>query len=146
MTTDVVQGSLKLIGLPDGYCWESMEKFLQDFEKLFGVEIPTSITNVIVSPVQPLDDSRLSLWFRLSNSGSFIGIYMYGAGTWNQVYPAPGQLFRLVGNSTTPPAGFILADSSAPGITATVAVYLLGTWHDSGSGYYDVYDAVFVGF
>lgn len=148
-TTDVIQGALKLLGLPDDKCWSSFSEFLQDFPNLYGVEISNKITNVIVSNAQPLDSERDTVWIRTDNSGSFIGIFLYGAGTWQQMFPAPNQLFRMYGLSTSLPAGFTLATHvNVPAITTAMETQLKTGWYPAppSAGPYTVFDAVFTGF
>jgi hypothetical protein len=144
---DVVQGVLKLIGSTDGQCWTNMDDFIRWFVSNVGVEIGTEITNIKVSSSAPTDAQRNYLWFRMSNSGSFIGIYLWGAGTWNLVWPLVGQIIRMYGRSDQPPSGFAVADTSAAGLPTAVVAMLQASWVlNSGGTYWDLFDVVFVGF
>lgn len=116
--SDVILGALKLVGKADCQCFTGIPDFLKAFPKLFAVEIPASITNVIVSVDQP-DDSQLDcVWFRLSPSGSFSGIFIYATGDWQQIWPVPNAVFKMYGDSRSIPAGYALVDANNPHFTA----------------------------
>lgn len=138
-----VLGALKLTGLIDNLeCYTSIQQLLRDFPKLFSVEVPSSITNVIVSNQQPTATQRDAVWFRRSNGGVFIGIYLFSEGTWRQFFPVPKTLYRLYGDSREPPFGYILASDSAA-LTSEQVAFLETQWHrDPTDTYWDIYDAI----
>ena len=76
-TSNVTRAEIVLKGLPDLNCFTSWQEFLQALPDLLGVLIPSDITNVVVSNVQPTSSQTFDVWFRLSNSGSFIGIIYF---------------------------------------------------------------------
>jgi len=148
--SDVINAPTVLVGLPDVACFTSFKDFLEALPKYLYAQIPTSVTNVVIGNTQPNDSQRNSLWFRKDNSGSFVGLYIYSAGIWNQIYPVPNQLFRVYRLTTDPltyPKGFDRADNS-PNIAATTKTWLITQWlADPGNpGYYLVYDLVYIGF
>lgn len=141
ITPDVVEGSLKLRGLPDVACFTSFIEFLRAIPDYYGVEIPNSITNVVVSNIEPLDTQRDYIWFRRSNGGTFLGIYVYASGSWKQVAPAPQQVFWMYGDSRNVPDGYILVDNNNPNFTAGEVTALQAKYISDPSSTYFVYFA-----
>lgn len=141
-----INGSIVLVGLPDTLCYQTIEELVNDLPNILQVSIdPPLITNVIVSATQPLSGQAGSVWFRVSNGGTFIGIYMFSGGTWTQVFPAPGEIRWVVGDSANPPAGFILTDNAAY-LSSAIKAHLHTFWYpNGGSGpwqYFSVVPAV----
>lgn len=146
ITPDVVEGSLKIKGLPDLACFTSMLDFLKALPTYYGIEIPNSITNVIVSNVEPLDTQRDFIWFRRSNSGSFLGIYLYASGSWKQAFPAPQQIFWMYGDSRDVPDGYLLVGPDNPNFTAgEVTAYEAKYIADPTNTYYVYFATTFEG-
>lgn len=145
---DVIEGALKLIGLPQAECWTNLEDFIKWLVANIAVEVPPNITNVIVSNVQPSDSQRDCIWFRRNNSGGFMGIFIFNAGAWKQLYPVPNQLFRIYGNSNNIPDGFALADNNIANISTDMFNFLKSQWmlDPGGSGAYFIFDVVYIGF
>lgn len=109
LPTTVIKGSIVVQGVPEAACFDTFSELLNSLSKYLSVEIAqSSISNVVISNQQPgaLDVNKI--WFRLANSGSFIGIYKFSGTQWVQVLPAPGQVFWMAGNSASPPTGFAL--------------------------------------
>lgn len=124
-----IPNAIKLQGLPDDTCFTTFAELLKALVEFMSLEIPASITNVVVSNVQPLDDQRNAVWFRMSNGGDFIGIYIFSGGTWIQIYPVPGvQFLRIAGDSTLPPAGYVLGNDPSLGLTAAQIAHIEGQW------------------
>lgn len=147
---DVVDIPIKVVGLPDLVCANSLVDFLNQLPNLIVGQAPTSITNIVVGNVQPLDTQRDTIWFRKDNAGNFIGIYVYSAGTWQQMFPMPGQIFphyRQSTDPTTDPVGYTRVDN-AVGVPAAVVTQLQTQWVADGAnpGYYLRDDVVFTGF
>lgn len=138
--TDTLLGAVKIVGLPEGCYFESFEELLKSLCKYLAIEIPDTITNVVIGNVQPADSQRDHLWFRKDNSGTFVGLYIYTGGQWLKVFPVPGQIFRLYGDSASIPTGFTLADTSNPNLTAAMAAALMAQWYTDGSGTYQIFD------
>lgn len=128
-TGSIVVGDLVLKALPELLCYKDFESFVKDIPNLFAIRVPSTITNVIVSNQQPTNSQTTSLWIRQSNSGSFMGIYVFAQGLWRQIAPIPNQIFWLYGDSNNPPAGFKTTDdASGIEISATLAVALKAQW------------------
>lgn len=136
-------GALKLTGLIDNLdCYTSIQQLLRDFPKLFDVELPAGISNVIVSNQEPTATQRSAVWFRMSNGGTFIGIYLFSSGAWRQFFPVPQTLYRIYGDSREPPFGYILASDSAA-LTSEQIDFLELQWHrHSSDDYWDIFDVV----
>lgn len=142
-----VNGALKINNLPDLACFQSFEDLLKALPTFLTVEVPSTITNVIISNVQPQDNQRDAIWFRRSNSGEFIGIYLYSSGTWRLVFPSPNALIRMYGDSRDVPEGYILADETNPNLTANQASFIKSSWlKDPTDTWYVIFDVTWVGF
>lgn len=123
-----IPNAIKLQGLPDDTCFTTFAELLLALTKYMSLEIPASITNVVVSNVQPLDDQRNAVWFRMSNGGDFLGIYIFSGGSWIPIYPLPGQFMRIPGNSQFPPAGYVLGNDPSLGLTAAQIAHIESQW------------------
>lgn len=141
--TITVKGALKLLTNPDLECFTSFKEFVTQIPKLFGVEIPGTITNVIISNIEPNDTQRDSVWFRKSNGGTFLGIYLYSDGAWRQFFPVPRQVYRIAGgDSREVPEGFILTDDAGY-LTVAEKDHLRLDWlRDPTDTYYVIFDVV----
>lgn len=149
--TDIVRANIVLTGLPDTKCFTSWQDFIQDLPNILAAEVPSSVSNVVVSNVQPNSSQTTSVWFRTSNSGSFIGIYVFAQGEWHQIYPVnvdtgvpTTQIFWLYGDSANPPAGWTNTDTYI-GLSGAVKTALKAQWVLEGATY-TYYSAVFSGF
>lgn len=143
---DLVYGELQVIGIPDTYCFESAQQYYESIAKNFRPVFSRTITNVVISNVQPTEEERQSLWIRMSNGGQYIGQYVFSGTSWKQISPAPQGLFRMYGDSRSVPEGYKLADASNGKLTATQAAFLITTWHlHTSTLYYDIFDVTFEG-
>lgn len=138
-----VQADIQIKGLPDLACFTSFGQLLRDLPNYLQVNIPTNITNVIVSNTQPAESQRNTVWFRMSNGGVFIGIYLFSEGTWRQFFPVPDAVYRVAGgDSRNPPAGYILTDD-AGNLTQAEKDHLKASWLlDPTGGFYVIFDVV----
>ena len=148
---NVTRAEIVLTGLPHTKCFTSWQDFLAALPSFLSVEVPSSITNVIVSNIQPTSSQTADIWFRTSNSGSFIGIYVFAQGVWHQIYPVnvdgvpdTTQIFWLYGDSANPPAGWTNTDNYA-GLSVPVKTALKSQWVLEGA-IYTYYSAVFTSF
>lgn len=139
----IIPNSLKLIGNPDLECFTTFKEFVAAIPSMFGVDVPNTITNVVVSNIQPTDTQRTAVWFRMSNGGSFIGIYLFTEGAWRQVFPVEGQGYRIFGgDSRDPPFGYIPADQ-ASFLSAAEKTFIRQQWfRDPTDTFYTIYDVV----
>ena len=139
---DSVEGTIELVNVPDTACYTSFANLLRDLQNYIQVRVPKSVTNVVVSNVQPLDTQRNSVWFRQSNGGVFMGIYLYSNGSWQQFFPVPRSIYRVSGDSRNPPEGFITTDD-ANFLTSDQKDFLRATWMpDPTAQFYIIYDVV----
>lgn len=144
----VVTGGIKVIDVPDDACITTVRDLVLQLEKYLAVEFEDEkITNVIVSTNEPDTTSRDVLWFRLDNSGNFIGLYVFVQGQWLQMFPPPQAIIRMYGRSDDIPPGYQLISEDTPGLTAEAAAAIIEGWHETEaeSGLYDVFDVVYVG-
>lgn len=138
-----VLGALRLLGIPDTQCFTDFKQIWKAIEQNFAVVLPVTITNVTVGPTQPLDTERNNVWFRTTNGGTFIGIYMFSDGTWRQFFPVPNSIYLISGDSRTPPDGYITTEDSAS-LDAAQRTFLKDNfWHQNASLlYYDIFTVV----
>jgi hypothetical protein len=122
-TESLVIGNVVVINdIPDTFCFTTTQEFILALTKFLGVELPNSITNVIISNNQPLDDQRDSLWVRRNNAGVVVGIYVFTDGLWQQRFPAPREVFWMYAlganadGETDVPKGYTLADEANPAL------------------------------
>lgn len=133
---------VQIKGLVDETCFSSFQEFIQAIPSFLQVLVPRTVTNVTVSNVQPLDTQRDYVWFRRSNGGVFMGIYVYSEGTWRQVFPVPDGVTRIAGgDSRNPPDGYIsVEDSNLP---SDQIAHLMTSWLlDPTGSFYVIYDVV----
>ncbi len=136
------EASLVITNLPDTACFTTFGDLLRALPDFLKVVIPTNITNVVVSKTQPLDTQRDNVWFRFSNGGVFMGIYLFSEGTWRQFFPAPNAIYQVAGDSRDPPAGYILA-SDANFLSSTQIAHLQAFWLlDPTGNFYTLFDVV----
>lgn len=142
----LVRGAVKVQDLPDLACFKSFEDLLKALEKYLVVEVPDSITNVVISAIPPENPSRDVIWFKLSNSGSFIGIFVFSGGEYLQQFPAPKTIERFYGNSDEVPPGWEVISASTVGFTSAMVAKLQADWlRDSSDTFWLIYDAIYTG-
>ncbi len=143
---DVVLVPLVVQGLIETACFDSVPEFIQALTKYLAVQIPTTITNVIVSNTQPLSSERTSIWVRLNNAGSFIGFYVYSGGTWQAVFPPPNGIIPMYGDSRDVPKGFTLADEDNAKVGTYLGTLLKARWiRDQTNTYWVYFETTFDG-
>lgn len=96
-----VLGALKSTGVPQNACYESFAQLLKDLPNWLTVEVPATISNVVVSVTEPGEDSKGKVWYRISGTGAFVAQYLFFNGSWKRLYSyAPGQVIWMSGNSS----------------------------------------------
>ena len=109
----IIKGAIKVQGVPESACFQNFAQLLNALGTYLSVEIANqAFSNVVISVAQPGQADRDKMWVRLNPAGQFIGFYFYFNNIWNQVYPVPGEIFWLIGDSANPPAGFAFFDNS----------------------------------
>ena len=142
-TQSSIKGAVKVSGVPDSACFSNFTELLKALGQYLTIEIPNqSFSNVVISNVQPGQADRNKIWWRLANSGGFVGMYLYSGGSWVQVFPAPQQIFWLYGDSDNPPAGFSFT-AVATVFTAPDYAALIANAIPAGAGPYTYYPALF---
>ncbi len=102
-----ITAPIKVLNLPDSFCYEDMPQFVKALSQYLVAVIPTSVTNVVVSNVQPNDTQRFTVWFRLNNAGTFVGIYIFSNGTWVPLYPPETKTWEPVYSTSDPAMSFV---------------------------------------
>ena len=142
----VVTGAIKFIDVPNDFCITTITDLIKFIQEHGTVEFNASeITNVVVSTTQPSDTSVI--WFQISPSGNFIGVYVYVQSTWVPVFPPPNQVIRMYGSSNSLPTGFELISASTPGFTASMVSFLQTQWlpNPNDPTEYFIFDVVYTG-
>lgn len=147
----IVTGAIKFTDVPNDFCITDITALVQFVQKHGIVEFNASeITNVVVSNEQPTDTSVV--WFQISPSGNYIGVYVYVQSQWVPVFPPPGQVIRMYPtggrpNSSQLPAGYQLITSTTPGFSSAMVAFLQASWmpDPSSPGNYLIFDVVYTG-
>lgn len=84
----VAIGTVKIKNLPEATCFKTFEEFLLALQTYLVIEIPDTITNVVVGSSEPSSSQRDSIWYRFNSTGDFLGIYLFSGGSWNLQIPA----------------------------------------------------------
>lgn len=106
---NTVASALHVIALPERACFTTWREFIESIPQFIGVEVPASVSGVIVGAAPPGEGDRDKIWFRRDNSGAFLGIYAFQNGAWRkliQTLDGVEQIFWVVGDSENPPDGF----------------------------------------
>ena len=145
--TDVITGALKLNNFMEGKCFTSWADFIAAVPSMFSVEVPSNITNVSIGNQQPTSSELDHLWIKQDPSGSFIGLFLYAQGAWQQVYPVPNQIFLVYGDSRNIDPGFTLA-SDDTNLSAAQIQTLQKIWHIGGTSptWYSIFHVTYTGF
>ncbi len=124
-----VIGELVLKTLPELQCYKNFTEFLKDLPNLYAVNVPATVTNVIVSPSQPTSSQTTSVWIRTSTDATILGLYVFSGGKWVQIAPAPNQIIWMYGDSENPPVGYKTTDAiSGAQISTGLATSLKALW------------------
>lgn len=106
-----VRGAIKIDNLPERARFTTWLEFLEQLPDLLTVEVPSSISGVIVSIDEPGEQDRDKVWYRRDSAGRFVGVFAFQGGGWNLFYQfAPQQVIWTWGDSNTIPDGFTLID------------------------------------
>lgn len=134
---DVMKASLVTQNIPENACFENFRQLLEALPQYLAVQIPASITNVIVSNVQPSSSQTTSIWFRVSNAGGFMGIYVFSQGNWHNIYPInDGNQFQMqtfVSLDGTVPDGWTKVEVGDPLLPGPVVTNLIADNFTSGT-------------
>jgi hypothetical protein len=140
--------TVKIKGLPEFECPTTFKEWLVLLETYLEVTIPESVGAVVVSVNPPAENDRTKVWFRVDNSSSFIGIYVYTGGSWQKIYPLTGQVFWCHGSSLEVDPGFKLIDENNPEYTAAEANFFKALYLKDplGGDFYTYFAVSYVGF
>jgi hypothetical protein len=142
----IVTGAIKFIDVPNDFCITTITELIKFVQKHGAVEFNASeITNIYVGTSQPTDTSVV--WFQISPSGNFIGVYVYAQSQWLPVFPPPNQVIRMYGDSANVPLGYELITSTTPGFSLAMVTFLQAQWmpNPSSPSDYVIFDVVYVG-
>lgn len=142
----LVPGSIKVLDLPETKTFKSFEELLQAFEQYLAVEIPDSITNVVVSTQPPTSPSRNVIWYKLNASGSLVGQFVFSGGAYRQQFPPPNEVTKMHGSSDAVPAGYKLVIAGEDGFTTPEVLTMQATWYPPGpTGPWTIFDVIYTG-
>lgn len=144
---DTVKGVLRVNSIPERECFYSWRDFLEKMPTLLSVELPTSVSGVVVGRDFPTDDDKDKVWFRRDQSGVFLGVYAFQDGAWRPFYNfAPGQVIWTVGNSENIPQGFVLITTDDEVIPSTVVNAIKAQYIPNGLGGFAYFALRYEGF
>lgn len=144
----VITGAIKFVDVPNDFCLTNITDLIKFIQKFGKIEFDASqVTNVVVSVDQPEIIQGLNIiWFKISNSGNFIGVFVYVNSQWLQMFPVPAGIYRISGDSNNPPPGYTLITSTTPGFTAAMVNHLESQWlRDPTDSYWVIFDVVYTG-
>lgn len=145
-----VRGAVKIDNLPDRACFTSWKDFIESLPNYLTIEVPTSITNVIISSNPPGEDDRDKLWLRRDNSGRALGFYTYQNGGWRpfdtSIVEGVINIKWVVGNSNDIPDGYALVDANSVGIPTNVIQALMAQYVPNISGGFSYFAIQYIGF
>lgn len=76
-------GLVKVLNIPQNFCFQgSAGDILQQIAANLAVQLPSSITNVVVGNSEPTNIQTTAIWVRQDGSGQFIGLYTVNEGSW----------------------------------------------------------------
>lgn len=144
MTT--VTGAIKFVDVPNDFCITDITDLVRFIEKHGKIEFDASqVTNVDVSVDQPTDTTVI--WYKLSPSGNFLGIFIYFQSAWQQLFPVPDGIYRVHGDSTNPQPGYEVISNTTPGFTTAMVTFIQTQWlRDPTNNFWVVFDVVYIGF
>lgn len=77
------QGLVKVLEVPQNFCFQGTAgDILTQIANHLAVQLPETISNVVVSASEPSDIQNTALWVRTDNAGNFIGLYVVSEGNW----------------------------------------------------------------
>lgn len=142
----IIAGAIKFVDVPNDFCITNVTELIKFIHQHGKIELDASqITNVVVGVDQPSDTTVI--WFRISASGNFIGVYVFVQSQWLPVFPPPQQVIRMYGDSTDIPEGYQLISSGTPGFSAAMVTFLQTQWmpNPSSPGDWLIFDVVYTG-
>lgn len=137
----VVRGALKIDNVPDRACFSTWRQFLESIPDFLTVEVPSSVSGVVVGPNTPDEDDRDKIWFRRDNGGNFLGVWAFQNGAWRPLFNfGTNQIIWTFGDSTNIPDGFVLIEEGDPVIPSNIVQGLTALYIPAqagpGFGYY----------
>lgn len=143
---DIAAGQLVLKGVLESCSFTGFVDFVRALPDLLGVEIPASVSNVVLSAEQPSEGERGKIWMRQDSDGKFVGGYIFSEGTWSQFFPAPNGIFWMYGDSRNVPPGYTLADEQNTKLPQGVGLFLKNRWKfDDTATFYTAFEVTFNG-
>jgi len=143
---DVTRGSLKVNNLPDRVCIRSWKEFIESIPSFITVEVPASVSNVVIGNTAPGEDDIDKLWLRRDASGTFLGLYIFQGGEWVLITPPPETVWWFYGNSEDPPNGYTTILTGDPVISPAVVEALIPRYVAISPGVYSYYAGRYTGF
>lgn len=143
---DVTRGSLKVNNLPDRVCIRSWREFIESIPGFITVEVPASVSNVVIGNTAPGEDDIDKLWLRRDSSGTFLGLYVFQGGEWVLITPPPETVWWFQGTSADPPNGYTVILTGDPVVDPDVVQALIPRYVAGPGNTYKYYAARYTGF
>lgn len=143
----LITGAVKIKNLPTDFAITDVISLVKFIEAQAAVQFNASqITNLVISVDAPDATNRNTVWWRLNNAGSFVGLFTYIGSAWVQAFPVPSGVFKIYGNSGNIPTGYVLVSESIPGFTAAMVNKLKEGWQrDPTDSFWIIFDVVYIG-
>lgn len=145
---NTVVGGLVVNDLPDRACVNTLKEFIELLPQYLSVDVPASVSNVVIGTNNPGSDDVGKLLLRVSNNGIILGLYAFQGGAWNKINTGPdGEVTWISGDSDNPPPGYVAIVPGSEQLPNAVVTHLVSLSVPKGSGPgYQYYAAVYVGF
>ena len=145
--SETVKGAIKINSLLDRECFTSWQDFVEALPRLLAVEVPVSISGVIIAKDPPGEDDRDKLWIRRDGAGNIVGFFLFQNGDWNPFYLfAPQQVIWVYGDSRNVAKGFVLIDTGDAEISSNTVAALRAQYVPNLTGGFEYFAVRFVGF
>lgn len=139
---DVVIGALKIKGVPETFCFESMTELLKSLPQFFVVELPLSLTNVVTGSQTPNEDETNKIWNRRTGSGASKGLWVFSSGKWVLAQGVPtGVIEWWYAADGKAPDGYKKIDAAYSGLPLVVRNQLIASYIQDGAGM-DIFFAI----
>lgn len=146
---DTLEGKLEVVSRPATLCYGKPWDFVRSLIKILRVTFPVNRNNkfIVEGHETPGTDDIDTLWARFDPSRNPIGWFAFVKGQWRRFYtPVPGELRWVVGDSNTPPSGWVAITSTGSGVDQAILDELKSQYVEISSGRYSYYAVRYVGY
>lgn len=140
---DVVVGALKVQGIPDSFCFESMTELLKSLPQFYVIELPKSLSNVVTGSRQPNEDETNKIWNRRTTAGDSRGLWVFSKGKWILAQGTPpGMVSWWFAADGKAPDGYKKVTTDTSSLPTAVKMQLMTQYIKNDAGDTDIWFAV----